>query len=73
MRCASLVKMLLEVDPLIVYRLNGDYESTLLVACGRRHLGVVMQLMGTLGLLAAKEEGSSMSLHVAAKGGQVKK
>ena len=73
MRRAGLVKMLLEVDPLIVYRLNGDYESALLVACSRRHLGVVMQLMGTLGLLAAKEEGSSTSLHVAAMGGQVKK
>lgn len=68
----QIVKLLLEADPWVAYKVNSRGESAFFAACGRGQIDVVKHLMvGFQGLLMLDVDLEITSLHVAASSGNV--
>ncbi|KAJ6295587.1 hypothetical protein OIU78_023583 [Salix suchowensis] len=65
----EMVRLLVEEDPWLVYKVNQANESVLAVACKIGRLDVVDYLLNFPGLLMLEIDGLTTSLHVAASGG----
>lgn len=68
----KIVKLLLEADPWIAYKVNSRGESAFFAACERGQVDVVKHLMiGFQGLLMLDVDMEITSLHVAASSGNI--
>lgn len=65
----EMVRLLVETDPWLVYKVNQDNGSALTVACERGKFDVVDYLLSFPRLLMLELDGFTTSLHSAASGG----